>query len=275
MVGYILIDPSQVHTLREFGEDHELMETLDNYYSMQCFAAENRFIDITTNNEVSTDKIFENNTSWFQTYMLTDETRNGKWIGFIQFYNPELKDVAHYYNDLIAYKTLLHFFEDESIKDDIQYENLRRAIYIAMNIVLNKYDEMPHDMSISSLDCLKESFEKLYEEYNGPIKFPEMRRQFWLQMEAILENSEELKEYYSKELENAFTNGNYPKKMYVKAYLDDRYLEPRVSHTEIIDNVRRCEEEYLHALGNEWVIVDGNELDYKKRISAVNLMKVS
>ncbi len=274
MVGYILIDPHKIHSYRELEEDHELMEALDNYYSMQCFAAENRFIDISTNEEVASDKIFENASSWYATYMLTDETRNGKWIGFIQFYNPDLKNVANYYDDLIAFKTLLHFFEDESLSQLRQHSILKRAIYIAMNIVTGKYENMPQDMSNEELESLKEDFKNFYQNSNSAIKFLEVRRQFWLQMEAILENSPELKEYFAKELQKAYEQGDYKKEMYVKTYLDDRYLEPRVSHEELIDNIRRCEEEYLNSLGPNWTILDGNELD--KKADGINkLMKVS
>lgn len=272
MVGYISIDPSQVHTYREYGEDHELMEALDNYYSMQCFAAENQFIDISTNEYVSKDKIFSNVDSWFQNYMLTDETRNGKWIGFIEFYNPHLKLMAHYYNDLSAFKTLLHFFEDESIKENIQYPCLKSAIYIAMNTILNIFEEMPANMPEEDLERLKSAFASYVADCHSEIKFPEMRRQFWLQMEAILENSSELKEYYSNTLLEYVNEANYKKEMYVKTYLDDHFLEPRVFE-EVIASIRQCEEEYLRALGPEWVIIDGSILD--NSLDPRSLKKVS
>lgn len=274
MVGYILIDPNQVHSYRELEADHELMEALDNYYSMQCFAAENRFIDISTNSSVSKEKIFENTSSWFRTYMLVDETRNGKWIGFIEFYNPELKRLASYYNDLVAFKTLLHFFEDSNIGKNPKYNLLARTIYIAMNTVLNKYASMPIDMEEFSLESLKRDFESFYGDYSGIVTDREMHHQFWNTFESILENCPELKAYYSEEIASAYENAQFKKEMYVKTYLDDRYLEPRVSHEEIIDNIRKCEEEYLRELGPEWAICDGNELD-NKQISAHNLKKVS
>ena len=207
MVGYILIDPNQVHSYREFEEDHELMEALDNFYSMQCFAAENRFIDISTNQSVTTQKIFDNVSSWFRTYMLTDETRNGKWIGFIQFYNPELKKVANYYNDLVAFKTLIHFFEDSSLVNNEKNNILTRAIYVAMNTALNKYEAMPLDMDDFSLASLKCDFEAFFGDYSGEAVDPWMRHQFWNCFEAILENCPELKEYYKEKLEEAQRSG--------------------------------------------------------------------
>lgn len=273
MVGYISIDPSQVHTYREYGEDHELMEALDNYYSMQCFAAENRFVDISTNEYVSEEQIFANTNCWFQNYMLTDETRNGKWIGFIEFYNPYLKDMAHYYNDLAAFKTLLYFFEDNRMKNNIQYACLKSAVYIAMNTILNIYEEMPANIPEFNLERLKSAFASYVDECNSSIRFPEMRRQFWLQMESILENAPELKEYYAKTMEEYVKNAEYKKEMYIKTYLDDKYFAHQVSYEEVIDNIRRCEEEYLRALGPEWVILDGNILDRKEDYHP--LMKVS
>lgn len=275
MVGYILIDPNQVHSYREFEEDHELMEALDNYYSMQCFAAENRFIDISTNENVTTDTIFENTASWFRTYMLTDETRNGKWIGFIQFYNPELKRVANYYDDLVAFKTLIHFFEDDNLANNSKYRLLKRAIYVAMNTVLDKYETMPLDMEEFSLESLRKEFETHFASCSGHIINPEIRHYFWNSLEAILENCKELKEYYCEELTHAYQKGNYQKEMYVKSYLDDCYLEPRVSREEIIANIAACEEEYLRDLGPEYKILDGHELDNQNKISAHNLKKVS
>ncbi|MDE5630932.1 MAG: hypothetical protein K2I70_04960, partial [Bacilli bacterium] len=264
MVGYILIDPNQVHSYREFEEDHELMEALDNYYSMQCFAAENRFIDISTNENVTTKDIFENTSSWFRTYMLTDETRNGKWIGFIEFYNPELKSVANYYADLVAFKTLIHFFEDVHLANNSKYKLLKRAIYLAMNMVLNKYESMPLDIEEFSLESLKREFEDFFGDYSGTIKNPEMRHQFWNSFEAILENCSELKQYYYEELSLAYQRGNFKREMYVKTYLDDRYLEPRVSREEIIANIFACEEEYLLDIGPENKIIDGNEIDHSR-----------
>lgn len=275
MVGYILIDPNQVHSYREFEEDHELMEALDNYYSMQCFAAENRFIDISTNQGVTTNEIFENTSSWFRTYMLTDETRNGKWIGFIQFYNPELKRVANYYDDLVAFKTLVHFFEDANLVNNKRYGLLKRAIYVAMNTVLNKYESMPLDMEEFSLESLRREFESYYADYSGYVRNPEIRHQFWNSFEAILENCPELKAYYTEELSLAYQKGKFKKEMYVKTYLDDRYLEPRVSREEIIANIAACEEDYLRDLGPEYKILDGHELDNQNQISAHNLKKVS
>ncbi|MCX4365274.1 MAG: hypothetical protein OSJ70_05830 [Bacilli bacterium] len=275
MVGYILIDPNQVHSYREFEEDHELMEALDNFYSMQCFAAENRFIDISTNQSVTTQKIFDNVYSWFRTYMLTDETRNGKWIGFIQFYNPELKKVANYYNDLVAFKTLIHFFEDSSLVNNEKNNILTRAIYVAMNTALNKYEAMPLDMDDFSLASLKCDFEDFFGDYSGEAIDPWMRYQFWNCFEAILENCSELKEYYKEKLEEAYKNGNFKREMYVKSYLDDRYLEPRVSREEIVANIAACEEEYLKDLGLGYKIIDGNELDSQKQVSPYGLKKVS
>lgn len=275
MVGYILIDPNQVHSYREFEEDHELMEALDNFYSMQCFAAENRFIDISTNQSVTTQKIFDNVSSWFRTYMLTDETCNGKWIGFIQFYNPELKKVANYYNDLVAFKTLIHFFEDSSLVNNEKNNILTRAIYVAMNTALNKYEAMPLDMDDFSLASLKCDFEAFFGDYSGEAVDPWMRHQFWNCFEAILENCPELKEYYKEKLEEAYKNGNFKREMYVKSYLDDRYLEPRVSREEIVANIAACEEEYLKDLGLGYKIIDGNELDSQKQVSPYSLKKVS
>ncbi len=275
MVGYILIDPNQVHSYREFEEDHELMEALDNFYSMQCFAVENRFIDISTNQSVTTQKIFDNVSSWFRTYMLTDETRNGKWIGFIQFYNPELKKVANYYNDLVAFKTLIHFFEDSSLVNNEKNNILTRAIYVAMNTALNKYEAMPLDMDDFSLASLKCDFEAFFGDYSGEAIDPWMRHQFWNCFEAILENCPELKEYYKEKLEEAYKNGNFKREMYVKSYLDDRYLEPRVSREEIVANIAACEEEYLKDLGLGYKIIDGNELDSQKQVSPYSLKKVS
>lgn len=274
MVGYILIDPNQVHSYRELEADHELMEALDNYYSMQCFAAENRFIDISDYSSVSKEKIFENTSSWFRTYMLTDETRNGKWIGFIEFYNPELKRVANYYDDLVAFKTLIHFFENPNLANNPKYNLIARAIYVAMNTVLNKYESVTIDVEEFFLESLKRDFESFYGDYSGIVTDPEMHRQFWYSFEAILENCPELKTYYSEEIASAYEKANFKKEMYVKTYLDDRYLEPRVSHEEIIESIRKCEEEYLQDLGSEWVIREGKELD-NKRINAHNLKKVS
>ena len=63
--------------------------------------------------------------------------------------------------------------------------------------------------------------------------------------------------------------------MYVKSYLDDRYLEPRVSREEIVANIAACEEEYLKDLGLGYKIIDGNELDSQKQVSPYGLKKVS
>lgn len=259
MISYVPINPYEEHSKKPCDWDPDLCEILDNLFSMHCFAEEHEFLNVFSMQKASSEQIFMDQANWLQTYMLTNASEFGKWIGYVQFYNEKIVK-THHLCSMLSSIDMIQFFPENvrGIMSEEQIGSIKQAIACLLNEITPIYKGIDRTLTNMEYERLKQTFmgfkERILKE---GFATPEMEHQWYIQTNILRNTVYILNTYYEERLNDYLSQCNSNNELFMNVFMASDFLTKGNKQAEIYGELSDVLKQLIGQVRN----LSGEEID--------------